>query len=155
MATFSKMAEAGGYGYTFVDGQPSNDCICSICTLVAREAHQLSCCGKIFCKSCLEKMKEVSSGFDCPNYPSRLARNCFLDKIANREINQLRVYCDNRKEGCPWEGYLQQAQEHRKSCSERITVSSNKCGKRMKPEQLQEHLQISCPFGLITCPQCM
>ena len=145
MATFSKIAEAGGYDYTSFCRRPAIKRLrlSDLSTLVAREAHQVSCCGKIFCKIWLEKMKEVSNGYDCPNCRSRLAGNSFLDKRTNREINQLRVHCDNRKEGCPWEGYLQQAQEHCKSCSERIVVCSNKCGKRMKPQQLQEHLQIS------------
>ena len=52
----------GGYDYEFVGDTPSSAYTCLICTLVAREAQQASCCGKIFCKQCLKgSMRQVFS----------------------------------------------------------------------------------------------
>lgn len=47
--------------FEFVDPVP-DELICLICALVARDAHQVTCCGKIFCKGCLEKL----DGNSCP-----------------------------------------------------------------------------------------
>ena len=64
----AKMEKHGGYDYQFVDEKKlPNECTCPICTLVQREAHQVTCCGKIYCKSCLDELKSKRDNFNCPN----------------------------------------------------------------------------------------
>ena len=58
--------KVGGYDYEFVDEVPE-DFACPICTLVQKEAQQVICCGKVYCKSCLEQLKKKRDKFLCPN----------------------------------------------------------------------------------------
>ena len=45
----------GGYDLDFVDTVP-DALICLICTCAAKDAHQVTCCGRVFCKDCLGKL---------------------------------------------------------------------------------------------------
>ena len=84
----------GGYNYTFVDPGPSDDQMCPICHLVARKAFQVNCCGKIFCKGCLEKYRQYSIEFNCPSCRKSLGKRYFKDK---REILHLQyLICESK-----------------------------------------------------------
>ena len=50
----------GGYDYEFVE-PPPDDLICLICTFVAKDPQQLTCCGKIYCQVCLEEQQKCSN----------------------------------------------------------------------------------------------
>ncbi len=64
----SEMAQPrfGGYDYKFVE-EPSDDLKCLICLCVARDPQQHGDggCGKIYCKSCIDKHKKTND--KCPN----------------------------------------------------------------------------------------
>ena len=62
----SSIAQSGGYDYEFVDTNLPDEFQCLICTLVPRDVHQASCCGKMFCKSCLDELKRKSTNYTCP-----------------------------------------------------------------------------------------
>ena len=66
--------KVGGYDYEFVDKVPE-DFTCPIFTLVQKEAHQVICYGKVYCKSCLEKLKKKRDKFLCPNCRTSLDRD--------------------------------------------------------------------------------
>ena len=59
------------------------------------------CCGHVFCKSCLDGMKEVKSMvFNiCP-----VCRDedfvTFPNKQIDKEVKSLHVYCTNKGRGC-------------------------------------------------------
>ncbi len=53
----------GGHDSKFVQ-PPPDDLICLICTFVAKDPQQLTCCGKIFCTDCLDKLGAAQS---CPH----------------------------------------------------------------------------------------
>ena len=106
----------GGYDYEFVD-PISEDFMCPICTLVQREAQQVICCGKIYCKSCLDQLKEKRDQFICPNCRASLKGNFFPDTNAVSKIRHLRVYCTNKQRGCEWVGLLKDLdKEHLPIC---------------------------------------
>ena len=90
--------EDRGYDYEFIKPGPSEDCICAICHLVARNAHQSSCCGKIFCEVCINKLKKSRHQINCPM--CRQNFRCFKDIRTNREIQSLKIYCTNHSDGC-------------------------------------------------------
>ncbi len=69
--------EEPGYDYKFVCNVPGA-LVCLICTGVARNAQQVDCCGKIFCRVCLHKLKR-SQNKVCPNCRQKRWRN-FPDK---------------------------------------------------------------------------
>ena len=59
----------GGYELQFISEVPDT-LQCLICTYTARDPHQINCCGKIFCNSCLTKLKG-SGNRACPNCRDR------------------------------------------------------------------------------------
>ena len=99
------MATSGGYDYKFVDGEPPNKYICTICTLVSCDPQQASCCGNVYCKSC----KDIGQHFNCPTCHHDLTNNYFPDRRA--DLNSLQVYCTNNKQiskSCSWKGKLKE-----------------------------------------------
>ena len=80
MASNSHSAESlTGYDHQFVDPTP-DDLLCLICLFVARDPKQVICCGKVYCKSCLEDHK-IHSQTQKPLCPQcRKEFNSFDDK---------------------------------------------------------------------------
>ena len=56
--------EQGGYDLDFVS-EPPTSLMCLICLLVAKLPWQHVACGKLFCKSCLDKYKQERN--TCPS----------------------------------------------------------------------------------------
>ena len=99
-----------GYECEFV-GNPlrSQQFRCSICLQVLREPYQAICCGEVFCKECIHRVKAANE--PCPicrdkDFPS------FPDKALQRDLYNFRVYCTYRSEGCGWIGELRELDNH-------------------------------------------
>ena len=146
----SNVFHDGGYDYQFVDDIPTDEYYCLICQLVAREAQQASCCGKVFCKPCVEALKK--SDTRCPNCREKL--RYFPDKRAIRNILQLRVYCEREEEGCMWEGEVRDAETHLDSCPYRLVPCPNQCTKAVRSKNLLKHLKTQCPNREVRCSLC-
>ena len=69
---------SGGYDCDFVNDVTAS-LQCLICTLPARDPQQVSCCGKIFCLSCLDILKKSKSN-SCPKN-QELIQEPVLDKL--------------------------------------------------------------------------
>ena len=128
----SNIIETGGYNYRFVDGDPPTKYICHICTFIACKPQQVSCCGNVFCKSCLEELKSKGQQFICPICRHDLTDNYFNDRRADLEINSLQIYCTNKKESndditCQWTGNLKDIEDHLKVCPYQLITCTNKC----------------------------
>ena len=154
----AKMEKHGGYDYQFVDEKKLPDeCTCPICTLVQRDAHQVICCGKIYCKSCLDELKRKGDNFDCPNCRNSLEgeHKYFPDKNMISKIRHFAIYCDNKDKGCQWEGLLKDFEVgHFPECPYQIIGCSNNCGKNLQRQELKRHLEEECPRRWFTCPFC-
>ena len=169
------MATAGGYKYKFVDGEPPNKYICTICKLVSRDPQQ-GCCRNVYCKSCLQQLKDIGRDFNCPICDDEVTNNCFPDRIVDAEIKSLQVYCTNNKQtyisralhtftnilpgltqvdnSCSWKGKLKDIDDHLQQCPYQILSCTNGCGKNIEQRQLQHHLENNCPKRLIKCQYC-
>ena len=147
----SSKTQSGGYDYEFVDTNLPDEFQCLICRLVPRDVYQASCCGKMFCKSCLHKLKRTSTKYACPNCREDLTNNCFKDSNTNRKIRHLHIYCTNRK--CRWEGSLQDIYNHLSKCVFETVECSNKCGTQLKRINLENHL-VKCPKRIVSCIYC-
>ncbi len=82
---------------------------CPVCLQIIREPQQVTCCGKKFCQSCLQTIKDRNK--PCPlckakNYTS------FTDKGFRQSLYGLKVRCSHQREGCEWTGELRQLDEH-------------------------------------------
>ena len=91
-----------GYEDTFID--PTDDLTCLICQLVARDAHQVSCCGKVVCSSCIRKWKRQNTGNNSCIHCQQSAGENFPDPRTQNQIKELRVSCKNEAYGCDWSG---------------------------------------------------
>ena len=96
-----------GYDCEFVSDRPP-DADCSICKLIIRHPHQVTCCGETFCESCIEPVKNEG---ECPNCEKR-GFTTFEDKSLKRVLTNYHVYCEKKKEGCKWEGELGDLEKH-------------------------------------------
>ena len=150
---------SGGYDYKFVDGEPPNKYICTICTLVSCDPQQAGCCGNVYCKSCLQQLK-VAQHFNCPTCRHDLTNKCFPDRRADLEIKSLQVYCTNNKKishadnSCSWKGRLKDIDDHLQQCPYQILSCTNGCEKNIERKLLQHHLENNCPKRLIKCQYC-
>ena len=159
-----------GYGYRFVDGDPPTKYICSICTFVALQPQQTSCCGNIFCKNCLELLKYKYKKFTCPICRCN-PLDFFNDRRVEREINALEIYCPNNKEEiiplrdeeslsknnngtCQWKGTLKEIESHLQVCPYQIVPCTNKCGDQILRQKLQCHLTKECQKRVVKCQYC-
>jgi len=64
----------GGYDCKFME-TPPDKLMCQICLSVAHTPHQMPCCGRVYCKACLDTHKKLSK--TCPN--CRSIRQSFPD----------------------------------------------------------------------------
>ena len=60
--------KTGGYECRFVE-TPPDKLVCKICHLVAGNPHKVTCCGKIYCKVCLDDHNKHFRS--CPNCKER------------------------------------------------------------------------------------
>lgn len=145
-----RMAQAG-YNDNFVD--PTEDLTCLICHMVARSAHQMSCCGKVVCSSCIEKWKLQNTSSSC-FHCRQISGNNFPDPRTQNQIKELRISCKNEAAGCTWSGKLGEKEEHYRSCEFRSVECSNGCLQEVIQRNLDNHRQNECPNRLRECQIC-
>jgi TNF receptor-associated factor 4 len=141
MEEIEKTTTIGGHECMFLE-EPPSDVICPICRLVARDPQQVSCCGKIYCKSCLTEL-EVQSKWTmrCANCRED-EPDSFPDRKTAGQINSLRVACTKRDDGCTWRGALRELKRHLSGCEYAdITCPFSSFGCRVRPlrKDLQDH----------------
>ena len=104
---------------------------CPICLLVLREPYQATCCGKSFCKECIQHVKaNLKPCPTCKDVDFKL----FYNKGLQLSLYDFRVYCTHKSKGCEWTGELRELDNHLNSDP---TVDKSLEG---------------CPFTLINCP---
>ena len=95
----------GGYNYDFVES-PLDRLICKICQSPCREAQLTECCGHVFCKCCIKKLRSTTTVSQaCPTCRVE-PFNAFAHREADREIMALKVRCPNKEDGYGWTGEL-------------------------------------------------
>lgn len=145
------MEDAQGYSCTFVERPPELiETDCPFCLLVLREPHQVTCCGKSFCRACINKVKSGSDVVSCPccNHTKIVD---FPDVRLQQTLYGLRVYCTNREQGCEWSGELRELDNHlnRPAKFNDSSTDSQKPGQRSGIPASH-----SCPYVLIRCTKC-
>ena len=104
---------------------------CPICMLVLREPYQATCCGKSFCKECIEQLK--LRNHTCPTCKTE---NFFSypNKGLEQSLCDFQVYCGHKSEGCEWTGELRELDKH------------------LNSEPPTDKSLEGCPFTVINCP---
>ena len=104
---------------------------CPICLLVLREPYQATCCGKSFCKECIERSKVESKR--CPTCKTE---NFFSypNKGLQQSLNDFEVYCSHKSKSCDWRGELRELDKH------------------LNSDPPADKSLEGCPFTVISCP---
>ena len=146
----------GGYDYSFVHATPDR-LVCMICHHPSRDPHLTECCGVIYCKSCLDQVKQSTKvSTACPHCRAK-SFNSILNKQAVREIKSLHIYCTNKEKGCEWQGELNDINNHLENsdgCQFEEVKCSNECGRMIKRLHLESHVEMGCPHRDVQCEYC-
>ena len=133
--------------------------MCAVCQAVCHNPVQVTCCGKIYCSSCLERWKATTNS--CPTCRSTEQSdppfNMFKDRNAHQRINSLAVFCLNRRDGCSKVMDLVDVDNHLMSdtgCSCQAVECSNKCGHKEKRATVQNHMKNDCRLRPVKCQYC-
>ena len=145
----------GGYIYHFIEDVPDKY-KCLVCLLPSRDPHQVSCCGSVYCKSCLDQLRDSPEEFNCqaPDCRENLTNKYFRDTRADKEIHLFNIFCANNDDGCEWVGKLRELDEHLNDCNHQEISCTNQCDGRFCRHQLANHLALDCPQRVIECPHC-
>ena len=150
-----------GYTCEFVERPPKAfQCDCPICLLVLRDPHQITCCGDSFCGACV---KRVQADNKCCPTCNAIDYAVFPDKRLKRSLNDFRVYCSNKEEGCEWAGELRELDRHLnlQPPSEKqfvgclfSEVDCSFCSHPFQRRYVQTHQSEDCPSRPYTCQHC-
>ena len=104
---------------------------CPICLLVLRQPYRATCCGKSFCKECIERVK--SNNPVCPTCKHRNL-SLFPNKELEQSLYDFQVYCSHKSQGCEWTGELRELDKH------------------LNSEPPADQCLEGCPHTVINCP---
>ncbi len=125
------MAAIVGFDCEFLEPPPDVlQTECPVCLQIIREPHQVTCCGKKYCASCIQCVQDSNSS--CPTCKAELFHS-FLDKGIKQSLYGLKVHCSHQKDGCEWTGELRQLDEH------------------LNTDPLPETQLDGCPLTIINC----
>ena len=159
----------GGYDCEFAendsneeDSKTRDNRFCSVCSLVLRDPHQVTCCESVFCRSCIKRVQSTAGDSCCPS--CKIAGfSYFADSSFKRALDSSLVRCSQRKLGCEWEGQLGELDSHLnlqpppdkilKGCQ----FSEVKCTYCLQPFQrcfIKNHQSDDCALRPYTCHHC-
>ena len=108
----AKEDKDGGYECDLIE-EPPDDLVCPICHLPLRKPHLISCCGRKLCHPCVGKVQRARQPCPCCREKQYII---VIDKMVERQVLDLKVYCKNKSKGCPWSGELRDLEKHTESC---------------------------------------
>ena len=136
---------------------PSEDFDCPVCFQIMQDPFLTACCGNHFCEVCMETTKKKNNR--CPFCKEKRIAG-IVDKKFQRQINELQVYCLQRKHGCRWCGELGKLSTHLNmdkedgQCKYVMLWCSLSCGTRLFRFELKKHTSKECRFRTCTCKYC-
>ena len=120
-----------GRKYVFAE-KPEEWLECLICSELAYDPHQSSCCGHTLCLRCATKWKKSSNScVNCGREPFQFQK----DSRAERLVTGLSVPCPNARHGCEWKGSLSRVESHLE-----ITCDFGYLNKKFTPDSI-----LDCP----------
>ena len=99
-----------GFECEFVEAPPQwLQTECPICLHILREPYQVTCCGKSFCRQCIERVKGSNKPCPCCNEDDF---NDFPNKGLQQPLYGFKIYCSEKEKGCEWRGELGKLDDH-------------------------------------------
>ncbi len=166
------LSEMAARTFQFVEPLPKEVQVeCSICLSILCEPYIVECCGSRFCKKCIERTAQ--SFLPCPLCMSRSFRK-IPDKQLQRLLDQRKVFCLLKDEGCSWTGEMGKLEEHLKlnksgglgsgvyymqesskeEHCEFAPISCPLCEVFLKKENMSDHLEFACTMRKVKCEYC-
>ena len=151
-----------GFDCEFVKPPPSEfvQSECPVCLQIIREPHQVTCCGKKFCKACIDHNIAIQK--PCPACNEKFSS--FADKSSKQSLYSLKVRCGHQKDGCEWTGELRQLDEHLNTdplpekqldgCQFVEVDCIYNCGNHQQRRYIQNHQIKDCPKRPFGCEHC-
>ena len=134
------MTEVGGYDCLFTE-KPPDSLVCPVCLLPCREPDLISCCGKKACHSCISRVQQDDQPCPLCRTPQFIT---LLDREVERQILSLKVYCNNKEDGCTWIGELRQLEGHLNTCFYGNISCKYECGLHCSRQQMFLHERDEC-----------
>ena len=140
----------------FVQAAITKDYECPVCFEILKDPFLTACCGNHFCEACIEATK-TSTNY-CPFCKAKPI-NGIVDKKLQRRINELEVYCLQKKHGCSWVGTMDELTKHlaadnAKGCKYSLIPCSLSCGNKFFRHKLNKHVSDECHLRPHTCTFC-
>ena len=130
-----------------------DDYQCMICAKVLNEPHLTDCCGQHFCQACLEQWFKKQAKKICPHCRSESFAHISYIPL-KRKIDDLEVYCPNKKEGCKEVAKLRALDAHKHTCGFAKVICTRGCGKLILRKNLIWHFISECSKRKIKCKYC-
>ena len=150
-----------GHDCEFVERPPKQfQSECSICLLILRDPHIISCCGHSFCEACIGRIRE--DGKPCPlcNKPGF---KTMPNQGLRRSLNDFEVSCSHRELGCEWVGKLGSLDGHLNADPQPdcqlvgchfVKLECNHCKTYVRRLAIAVHQSERCPKRPYTCEYC-
>jgi len=131
---------------------------CPICLRVLQDPFLTECCGHHFCNACVKSILQSSS--ECPVCKAQPVYG-IVDKRFKRELNDAKIYCSLRSQGCEWTGPLSDLTTHLSygqlngPCQYvTVTCSHKNCNYTTTRHKMKKHFKSVCKYRPFTCPHC-
>ena len=151
----------GGFDCRFVEKPPKAvQSDCPVCLLVLKEPHQATCCGYSFCRVCIERIQ--IRNISCPCCKAEQFDH-FPNKGLQRSLDDFKVYCTNKSQGCQWIGELGHLQHHLNlNATEENQLEGCKyaqiqclfCSKLFERSKVHSHQSDQCSQRPFSCEFC-
>ena len=133
---------------------------CPICLLILREPFQVTCCGKSFCRACIQQIR-------ARNKPCPTCNQDNFDSFQNKGLQQplygFQVSCSNKESGCDWQGELGQLDQHLNLNPDKDKLSVGCaytnvkclfCEELYQRSKIEHHQGSQCTERPFTCSMC-
>ena len=140
--------------------QPDKAPLCDRCGRITYTVHQATCCGAYFCKSCSTTqlsqppVTQLESIYrTCPKCRKKLGLINY-DYNETQKRNHFKVYCRNKRAGCPYKDEIMLMDQHLSNCLyETVSCKHEKCDQEVFRKDLQYHHE-NCPDRIVQCQFC-
>ena len=115
ITTKERVSEPRQHEYDFLE-EPPPEYFCPVTFELLRDPKQTECCGHHLSGNVVTRLQQ--EGKPCPlcNDPNFTV---ISDKHFKRKVEELKVHCPHKRNGCAWEGQLGNLDPHSKSCPKR------------------------------------
>lgn len=119
------------------------DLVCAICIDLVNDARQVSCCGSLFCKSCIEQCQRRCGHAVCPNCRTVLiSSNILVDKRSERKsADHLRNCMYHEEYHCSFIGNRSAVLKHQTTCEYNPIVCKNEYCRKLHMQESERQQQ--------------